>query len=203
MGTTTAGMMVLRSDDEVDDDDLLLVDPAELVLLADNLFVFEEADAYADAAALSELYCAGSVTTEAATSVVVDDAPLASVTMLGRVRDKVVKEVGAAADVMASVPNEVTDVEICDGSVGVANERASTRDVSVARVAMLRLQIEGKHADSTFRMYGRGKNKWESKIKRSAGKVEVSTSFTGEHLTYAKGAAPDLPKTSNRALRTS
>jgi hypothetical protein len=114
-GMTTAGIIVLRLDD-----DLPLVEAPIAVEEAwlEIVCVFES-DEDAAAAADSELYCAGSVTTEVAVNVPVDNAPPASVTMLTEVKDSVVNEVGAAAEVIASVPNEVTKTDICVGSVAV------------------------------------------------------------------------------------
>ena len=66
-------------------------------------------------AADSELYCDASVTTEVAMKAVVEIVPSASVTVLCRVEDSVVNEVGAAAvDMVAgtAVSSAVTEVEI-------------------------------------------------------------------------------------------
>lgn len=111
-GMTTAGIIVPRLDDDLPlVEALVAVEEAWLEIVC----VFEtDEDA---AAADSELYCAGSVTTEVAVNVLVDNEPPASVTMLTEFKDSVVNEVGAAAEVIASVPNEVTEVDICDGSV--------------------------------------------------------------------------------------
>lgn len=114
-GMTTAGIIVVRLDDDLPlVEALFAVEEAWLEIVC----VFERDEAAAAAAeADSELYCAWSVTTEAAVNVLVDNAPPASVTMLSRVKDSVVNEMGAAAEVILSVPNEVTEIDICDGSV--------------------------------------------------------------------------------------
>lgn len=116
IGTTTAGIIVPRLDD-----DLLLaeaVDAVEVAFLEEDVCVLEESDEVA-ATADSELYCAGSVTTEVVTYFVVDIVP-SSVTKLSRVTDSVVNEVGAAAvtsPVLMPVSPAVS--EITEGSVVV------------------------------------------------------------------------------------
>jgi hypothetical protein len=99
----TAGMMVLSLGDDDGDGDLVLVAAVVKALFGDGACVLDRVDWVT--AEESELNCAASVTTEVVNYVVVDIAPPASVTILCWVKDTVVKEVGTAADVMASVPN--------------------------------------------------------------------------------------------------
>ena len=64
--------------------------------------------------AVSELYCAGSVTTDGAIKVIVENVPSASDTVLCRVKDSVVKAIGDAADAIGRpATGAVTEVEIC------------------------------------------------------------------------------------------
>jgi hypothetical protein len=112
MGTTTAGMMVLR----FDDDELLLVEVVGpgVRLLEDEECGFEEAEviALAAAAALRLLYCDAFVMTEGAIYVVVEKEPSASDTRLCRVTDRVLNAVRAAADAIEVMTGAVTEVEI-------------------------------------------------------------------------------------------
>jgi hypothetical protein len=80
-GTTTAGMMVLRFVE--DDEDVLLAGLLSAgvadVALDNEVRELDKEDA---AAAGSELYCAGSVTTDATVNVLVDNPLLGSVMIL-------------------------------------------------------------------------------------------------------------------------
>ena len=126
MGTTTAGMMVLRFDD---DDELLLVEVVGPgVRLLEDECGFEEAEAVAlaAAAAFRLLYCDAFVMTEGAIYVVVEKEPSASDTRLCRVTDRVLNAVRAAADAIEVMTGAFTEVEII-----VIGERVVTVRVNV------------------------------------------------------------------------